>query len=286
MALVRPTDRPPWIDDVVPDPILAASRLPWGFHNESWIVTGPDGRQVVATRFVDGTSRSMPTLLAALQPRLAAVGVSIPTVDLVASSRRPDVIVVEMLDGEPGAALLGADSGSRLIGAITGRAWRHLADVDPTGLQSPRLWSQSDRLVKPLGPGPSGRQWTFRRMSRRPSGRRSRRWLSRDRVVPCRWSTATSPRSTSSFEMVGSQDSSTLNRRALEIRCWMPPGSPGLSDSTIRVPLPTRGLGSRSRRGSTTTSPTVAELLGVLPIVRLLELLTCGGRKTREGPTG
>ena len=31
--------RPPWLDEVVFESIADARRLPWGFTNESWLVT-------------------------------------------------------------------------------------------------------------------------------------------------------------------------------------------------------------------------------------------------------
>ena len=141
--------RPPWLDEVVSESIADARRLPWGFTNESWLVTRSDGRRIVVTRYRDGRpGERTPALATVLRPRLSAAGLPTPVVDLDLSNGRADVIVTEYIDGDAGAALLSVASGPRLVGTVAGRAWRSLQSVDPSGLDVPRLWSEPDRLVE------------------------------------------------------------------------------------------------------------------------------------------
>lgn len=146
---MTPLLAPTWLEELFPGSMVAASRLPWGFRNETWKVELADGRRLAVTRLLDRRSAGVtPTLVARVQPRLADAGLPVPALVGHPGSWPEDVLVTTFTDGEPGAALLSGPSGPRSVGSLCGTAWRQLIEVDPTGLGLPDLWAASDRLAR------------------------------------------------------------------------------------------------------------------------------------------
>lgn len=139
---------PPWLVAMFPSSFDDAAPLRWGFTNESWRVWLADGRQLAVTRLAQARAAGVvPARVAAMGPRLEAVG--LPAV--LAAERSPawpsDVLVAAFVDGQPGSELLGEPTGARTIGRLSGVVWRHLSLVDPSGLGLPTLWAEPDALT-------------------------------------------------------------------------------------------------------------------------------------------
>ena len=140
---------PDWIAALFgPGRVEEASRLGWGFHNETWKVSLADGRRLAVTLLADAdAAASIETLTRLVQPRLLAAGLPAPTVVELGPIPRTGVLVTDFVDGTPGAELLGAPGGATLIGSLFGAAWRKLAGIDATGLPAGTTWSVPDRLA-------------------------------------------------------------------------------------------------------------------------------------------
>jgi Ser/Thr protein kinase RdoA (MazF antagonist) len=140
--------RPAWLNTAFePGIVKRADRLGWGFRNETWRVVLADGRRVAVTRLADTEATpSIVGLMTSIQPRLLSAGIPSPVlVDLAVESTR--LIVTELIDGTPGAELLGQEGGPHVVGSVLGAAWRRLAAVDLTGLDLPATWATPHRLV-------------------------------------------------------------------------------------------------------------------------------------------
>lgn len=111
-----------------------ARRLGWGFSNETWDVTTVHGRRLAVTRFAH-PARAAPTarLMAAVAPRLAAVGVPVPQLVSV-DGAGSGILTTTFIEGATGASLLGAAGGPVLVGRVMGTLWRQLRIVDAEGL--------------------------------------------------------------------------------------------------------------------------------------------------------
>jgi aminoglycoside phosphotransferase (APT) family kinase protein len=127
---------PAWIDDLFAcQGLSGASRLGWGFRNETWKVDLTDGRRLAATRLADATAAaSIASLVRLLGPRLHDVGVPSPNLVDPGPAAPPGVIVTEFVEGTPGAELLDDDEGAALVGSVLGETWTKLARIDPSGL--------------------------------------------------------------------------------------------------------------------------------------------------------
>src|SRR6185503_11659777 len=111
-----------------------ARRLGWGFSNETWDVTTVHARRLAVTRFAH-PARAAPTarLMAAVAPRLAAVGVPVPQLVSV-DGAGSGILTTTFIEGATGASLLGAAGGPVLVGRVMGALWRQLRMVDAEGL--------------------------------------------------------------------------------------------------------------------------------------------------------
>lgn len=140
---------PHWIPTVFGAGLVeGASRLGWGFRNETWKVRLADGRSIVVTRLADAEeAASVISLTTLMQPRLRAVGVPAPApIDL--GPRSPTgLLVSEFIAGTPGAEILGEEDGPAIVGSVLGACWRRLASIDPVGLPLPDAWAPPDSLV-------------------------------------------------------------------------------------------------------------------------------------------
>jgi aminoglycoside phosphotransferase (APT) family kinase protein len=140
---------PPWIASLFdPGLVDGASRLGWGFRNETWKVVLADGRRLAITRLADTeAAASIASLATLVQPRVRAAGVPTPAVIDLGSASTTGVLITEFVDGTPGAQLLEDDDGPAVVGSLLGAAWRRLAAIDPTGLPLPATWADPDNLA-------------------------------------------------------------------------------------------------------------------------------------------
>ncbi|MEO8228615.1 MAG: phosphotransferase [Chloroflexota bacterium] len=145
---------PPWLRAAFDEVVIDASRNPWGFRNETWLAELADGRRFVATRLADRRAAAVvPARILAVQPRLIAVGLPVPTLAEPRSPRARGVLISQFQDGVPGPDLLSETSGPAIVGSLLGSAWSRLALADPVGLALPDLWARPDRLAS------SARKW-------------------------------------------------------------------------------------------------------------------------------
>ena len=145
----RPGSRlPGWLASALgPTPVDRASRLGWGFRNETWKVELADGRRLAVTRHADaGAAPSIVSLTARIGPALRAADLPTPAiVDLGPAAT--GLLVTEFVEGTPGPELLDEPDGPAVVGSILGEAWRCLATVDPAGLELPARWADPDGLA-------------------------------------------------------------------------------------------------------------------------------------------
>jgi aminoglycoside phosphotransferase (APT) family kinase protein len=161
---------PAWLLSSLPrGSIGAASRLGWGFHNETWRVDLVDGLRIVVARFADAASTAAAReRTAAFGPQLRAVGVLVPAVLDLGEAADPRLVATSFVDGVAGAALLDHPGGPERVGAIMGSTWRRLAGVDLDRPSVPVGWAcahglaaadRDGRLARALGrvdPGDRG----------------------------------------------------------------------------------------------------------------------------------
>jgi aminoglycoside phosphotransferase (APT) family kinase protein len=145
---------PGWVADLFPEAIVDATRLSWGFTNETWAVALRDGRRLAVTRIGQAGSPALATIrLPAVRRRLASAGLPIPA-PVLADAERPwpaGVRVSELVDGVAGAKLLADVDGAGTVGRLCGAIARRLVTVDGSGLGLPGLWAAPDRLVRDCG---------------------------------------------------------------------------------------------------------------------------------------
>lgn len=139
---------PPWLRAAFDDVVIDASPSPWGFRNETWLAELADGRRFVATRLSDRRAATVvPARIAAVQPRLIAVGLPVPALTEPRLPPGRGVLISRFQDGVPGPDLLREPSGPAIVGSLLGSAWRLLAQADPVGLGLPDLWARPERLA-------------------------------------------------------------------------------------------------------------------------------------------
>jgi hypothetical protein len=139
---------PAWVRGAFDEVVIDAAPLRWGFRNETWLAELANGRRFAVSRLVDRAAAAiLPARIAAVQPRLVAVG--LPVLALVEPDvpRAGGVLVSPFQDGVPGPDILGEPSGPAVVGSLLGSAWRRLAAADPVGLDLPDLWASPDRLA-------------------------------------------------------------------------------------------------------------------------------------------
>jgi aminoglycoside phosphotransferase (APT) family kinase protein len=143
---------PAWIAGLSNDglgAITSASRLGWGFRNESWKVVLADGRALAITRLADVEAADTTIAnTALLHPRLKAAGVAVPAIVDLENASSAGLLVTEFVAGTAGAELLGSPDGAALIGSLLGATWRRLGAVDPTGLRRSGPWEDPVRLAE------------------------------------------------------------------------------------------------------------------------------------------
>jgi aminoglycoside phosphotransferase (APT) family kinase protein len=140
---------PDWLTRLWPGELVTASRLPWGFTNDSWAVTLADGRRLAVTKEADpGAARAADAWLPGVRDRLLAAGLPIaePVAAPGSASTSAGIRVSVLLDGDPGASLLGDADGARAVGRICGAVSRRVANVPVDGLAVPRDWADPDEL--------------------------------------------------------------------------------------------------------------------------------------------
>jgi aminoglycoside phosphotransferase (APT) family kinase protein len=139
---------PGWVADALGPGASSLRRLPWGFTNESWEGTAPDGVRYVATRMrrprdAAAVIRRGPEIAR----RLDAAGLATPTPLADRSMAERGIVVSKALAGVPGMVRLGDPDGPAAVGRALGDAWRRLARVDPTGLGLDDLWARPADLA-------------------------------------------------------------------------------------------------------------------------------------------
>jgi len=155
---------PAWLLSSLPrGSIGAASRLGWGFHNETWRVDLVDGLRIVVARFADAASAAAAReRTAAFGPQLRAVGIPVAEVVDLGVAADPRLVATGFVDGVAGAAFLDHPGGPERVGAIMGSTWRRLAgvDLDRPSVPVPVRWAcaqgldaadRDGRLARALG---------------------------------------------------------------------------------------------------------------------------------------
>jgi aminoglycoside phosphotransferase (APT) family kinase protein len=149
------TGKPPeWVWDALGRAASDVRRIPWGFTNETWMGTAPDGARYVATLMA---SPAKAAALLARAPGIAALlaGVGLETPVPIAARSDPErgYIVAAWLDGTPGMVSLGEARGPATVGLAAGEVWRRLGSVDPAGTDLDDLWT------RPAGFADAARAW-------------------------------------------------------------------------------------------------------------------------------
>jgi len=143
---------PAWVVDALGPAASGLRRLPWGFTNESWEGTTPEGTRYVATRMRERRQageviRRGPDITR----RLRVVGLDTPVPLPGRSLAGRGIVVSEWLAGVPAMARLGDTYGPTAVGRAIGDTWRRLAGVDPTGLDLDNLWARPRDLATAAG---------------------------------------------------------------------------------------------------------------------------------------
>jgi len=140
---------PAWVRASFDEVVSRAAPLPWGFRNETWLAELADGRRFAATRLTDRRAAAIVLArVAAVQPRLVALGLPIPAIVESRPARAAVVLVSPFQDGDPGPEVMLEPSGPAIVGSLLGSAWRTLALADAVGLGLPDLWAEPDRLAR------------------------------------------------------------------------------------------------------------------------------------------
>jgi Ser/Thr protein kinase RdoA (MazF antagonist) len=139
---------PTWVTDTV-GPVTEAERIRWGFTNESWRVVTLGGRSLVATRMSDPASaRAVLARGPAIAAALAGVGVSTPVPIAEHSAPEGAVIVSGFVAGRSGMELVGDAQGAADVGRHLGEAWLALGRIDTTRLELDDLWARPVDLAE------------------------------------------------------------------------------------------------------------------------------------------
>ncbi len=153
MAPARPgLEVPAWVVDALGPAASGLRRLPWGFTNESWEGTTPEGTRYVATKMRQ--PRDAAEVIGrgpAIARRLREVGLDTPAPLPGRSVAERGIVVSEWLAGVPAMARLGDADGPAAVGRALGDAWRRLAGVDATGLGLDDLWARPPTLATAAG---------------------------------------------------------------------------------------------------------------------------------------
>jgi aminoglycoside phosphotransferase (APT) family kinase protein len=142
---------PAWVTDTV-GPVREAARIRWGFTNESWRVVTVAGGPLVATRMAGPASAG--AVLArgpAIAATLASVGISTPVPIAERSAPERAVIVSGFVAGRSGMELVGDVHGAATVGRLLGEAWHVLGRIDTTGLELDDLWARPADLAAAAG---------------------------------------------------------------------------------------------------------------------------------------
>jgi aminoglycoside phosphotransferase (APT) family kinase protein len=145
---------PEWVTAALGQDLSDARLVPWGFANETWAATPPDGIRRAVTRMA---SPAVAAEIICRGPevarRLASVGLEIPVPIASHSHAEQGVVVSAWIEGAPGIARLGEPGGPEAVGRALGDAWRRLGEVDPSGL------GLDDRWARPLDLRDVARGW-------------------------------------------------------------------------------------------------------------------------------
>ena len=140
---------PAWAVAALGPECVDAVRLPWGFTNETWTATAPDGIRYIATRMA---SLQVAAAVIGRGPeiarRLGGAGVRTPVPIAARSNVAAGVVVSERLDGAPAMLRLGDPAGAAVVGRALGWVWRRLAAVDIDGLALDDTWARPGELAE------------------------------------------------------------------------------------------------------------------------------------------
>ena len=124
------------------------AKLPWGFTNESWVATTPDGGRDVVTRMASPAAAAFVVRTGPeIARRVAAVGLAVPAPIPERSDPSNGIVVSRWLDGTPAMSRLDGAGGAAVVGEALGDAWRRLAAVDIAGLPLDRTWTRPAELA-------------------------------------------------------------------------------------------------------------------------------------------
>lgn len=129
-------------------PVLAAERCGWGFENETLLATLAGGRRVIIQRLAPRAALGRALRLAQQLPaRLARVGIRSPQQLAADAAATPPFAVREYLPGDPGATLMGALPGARVVARAMGALLPLLAGLPTDGLDLDKTWAAPAPLM-------------------------------------------------------------------------------------------------------------------------------------------
>ena len=138
-------DRPPaWVRAAWPEGSPSATRAPWGFDHETWLLTG-DGRRLVVQRRSDTSDPTEPgprSIRAAV--RLAGMPVPEPT--LVGRDGGHPILTLPYIEGRPGSELLADAAGAMVVGRACGQVSARLSAIATGTLPLPGTWASGEAL--------------------------------------------------------------------------------------------------------------------------------------------
>jgi Ser/Thr protein kinase RdoA (MazF antagonist) len=138
---------PTWVTKAVGS-VREAERIRWGFTNESWRVTTKHGRSLVVTRMADqAAAKKAVEHGPAIGAALALVGISIPVPVPEPSAPEQAAIVSAFIPGRSGMELMGDPEGAASVGRVIGEAWLALGRVETAGLDLDDLWARPNDLA-------------------------------------------------------------------------------------------------------------------------------------------
>jgi aminoglycoside phosphotransferase (APT) family kinase protein len=139
---------PGWVIARLGEGLSSVAKLPWGFTNETWAATTPEGERYAVTRMASPAAASFVVRTGPeIARRVAAVGLDMPAPIAERSDPSEGVVVSRWLDGRPAMSRLDGPRGAVVVGQAVGDAMRRLAAVDIAGLPLDETWARPGDLA-------------------------------------------------------------------------------------------------------------------------------------------
>jgi aminoglycoside phosphotransferase (APT) family kinase protein len=146
------------LEAIVGAPIVEDALAPWGFENDTHLVTTADGRRLAVQRLHDRARARTRLQVVTIEDRLRAAGIPVPV--FVAghagqpaddeTATEPHFVTIQV-DGSPGNTLLDEPTEARALATAMGRLQRSLAAVDievATDAGLDRTWVDPGALAR------------------------------------------------------------------------------------------------------------------------------------------